>query len=136
MGRGTYDYWVDYWPSSEVEPFASFVNRTTKHVITSTRPAEPWANSRIVDTAPIDYVQALKRQEGGDVGVHGSITLAQSLLRLGLVDELRLVVAPTLAGGGRRLFEGSDVLQRFQLLESASTPAGNLLLAYGTHPPT
>lgn len=130
LGRATYDYWVGYWPGSDVEPFAGFVNGTTKHVFTSSTPAEPCANSQVVDAPPVEYVAQLKQRDGGAIGVHGSITLAQTLLRAGVVDELRLVVAPTLAGHGRRQFEPDMPLQRLQLLDSTRTPAGNLLLAY------
>jgi dihydrofolate reductase len=99
LGRGTYDYWVDYWPTSAVEPFASFINATMKYVFTSSPLSRPWANSVAVDRSIHEYVTDLKHQPGGDIGVHGSIRLAQSLLSSGLVDELRLVVAPTLAAG-------------------------------------
>ena len=45
LGRGTYDYWSGYWPTAEDEPFASFINGTTKHVFTSTTPDVDWPNS-------------------------------------------------------------------------------------------
>jgi riboflavin biosynthesis pyrimidine reductase len=52
------------------------------------------------------------------------------MLAGGLVDELRLVVAPTLAGHGRRVFDGFDGPRRMELLRSASTPSGSLLVDY------
>ncbi|MEV4133785.1 dihydrofolate reductase family protein [Dactylosporangium sp. NPDC049742] len=130
MGRGTYDYWVDYWPSSDIEPFASFINHTTKHVVTSSQPAKQWNDTVLVDAPVTDYVSGLKLQNGGDIGIHGSISLAQSLLEAGLVDELRLVITPTLAHDGRRLFDHKDALRRLTLLDAQSTPSGHLLLAY------
>jgi dihydrofolate reductase len=130
LGRGTYDYWVDYWPTSAVEPFASFINATMKYVFTSSPLSRPWANSVAVDRSIHEYVTDLKHQPGGDIGVHGSIRLAQSLLSSGLVDELRLVVAPTLAGRGRRLFVDGGDLRRLHLLETSRTNAGNLLATY------
>ena len=130
LGRGTYDYWVDYWPTSDVEPFASFINTTTKHVFTSTPPTTDWANTKLVDDLAVDYVAALKREAGGDIGVHGSLTLARGMLRADLVDELRLVVAPTLAGHGRRLFDSPSSLRRLQLVDGRRSPGGNLLLHY------
>ena len=130
LGRGTYDYWVGYWPTAEVEPFASFINGTPKHVVTSTAPDRHWANSTLVTGALESYVRHLKQQAGGDIGVHGSIRLARSLLRARLVDELRLVVAPAIAGRGERLFTGDDELQRLTLIDSERTPAGTLLLGY------
>jgi len=130
LGRGTYDYWADYWPTSEVEPFASFVNGTTKHVFTSSKPELDWPNSVFVDSPAEAYVAALKQQEGGDIGIHGSIRLAQSLLRADLVDELRLVVAPTLARSGRRLFDSDGELHRLELVETSTSPDGTLFVAY------
>ena len=130
LGRGTYDYWVGYWPTSDVEPFASFINGVPKHVVTSSRPAEEWANSTLV-AAPADgYVDALKSRPGGDIGVHGSISLARALLRARLVDELRLVVAPALAGHGQRLFADDDALDRLELMDSERSPSGSLFLHY------
>ncbi|GAA3453877.1 dihydrofolate reductase family protein [Dactylosporangium matsuzakiense] len=130
LGRGTYDYWSGYWPTADVEPFASFINGTTKHVFTATRPATAWSNSVFVDTPAAAYVAALKAGDGGDIGIHGSIALAQSLLNAGLVDELRLVVAPALAGTGRKLFAGQDALRRLDLVEVHGTTGGNVLLTY------
>ena len=130
LGRGTYDYWVDYWPGSDVEPFAGFINGTTKHVATSGPPTTGWANTVLMDAPVVDYVKALKAQDGGDIGLHGSISLAQSLLEAGLVDELHLVVTPTLAHSGRKLFDHKDVLRRLELVESRSTASGHLLLHY------
>lgn len=130
LGRGTYDYWAGYWPTSDVEPFASFINETPKHVFTSHGLTQQWANTVIVDRTATEYVAELKQADGGDIGIHGSISLAQSLLAADLVDELRLVVAATIAGSGQRLFD--DVGQHHGLeLEAADrTPKGTLLLSY------
>ena len=56
LGRGTYDYWVDYWPTSDVEPFASFINKTLKHVATSTELAGAWENTTRITGPAEDYV--------------------------------------------------------------------------------
>jgi dihydrofolate reductase len=134
LGRKTYDYWVDYWPTSDVEPFAGFINGTQKHVFSSKVPPSEWAKSTVVRNSALPYVTGLKQQPGGDIGIHGSIDLARSLLRAGLVDELRLVVAPTVAGGGRRLFDDDGVLQKVTLLDVDRTPSGALLLGYRVGP--
>lgn len=130
LGRGTYDYWSGYWPSAEDEPFASFINGTTKHVFTSTTPDVEWPNSTYVDTPAEDYVAELKQGDRGDIGIHGSIRLAQSLIAAGLVDELRLVVSPALADGGRQGLSSIAGTQRWELLDSATTSDGQLLLGY------
>ncbi|GAB3216435.1 dihydrofolate reductase family protein [Kineococcus gypseus] len=139
LGRGTYDYWAGYWPTSSVQPFADFINATPKHVFTSTRPSRHWEGSTFVSAPAAEHVAALKRSSGGDIGVHGSTTLARSLLRAGLVDELRLVVAASLAGTGRTLFavtgegdgeDGGTSVHDLRLLQASPTPAGSLLLHY------
>ena len=130
LGRGTYDYWAGYWPTSDVQPFADFINRTTKHVVTSTPLTQEWVNCQVVSGPVEEHVAALKRSSGGDIGVHGSTTLAQTLLRAGLVDELQLVVAPTVARAGRRLFDDQGELQRLELTGVQRTPSGLLLLGY------
>ena len=76
-----------------------------KHVFTSSPLPVAWSGAVAVQERAEDHVARLKAQPGGDIGVHGSITLAQSLLAAGLVDELRLVVVPTVAHSGRRLFQ-------------------------------
>lgn len=130
LGRNTYDYWVDYWPTSDVEPFASFINGIQKHVFTSSTPLQEWANSTVVTSPAIGYVADLKQQAGGDLGVHGSIELARSLLGARLVDEMRLVIAPAIAGHGRRLFDAEDTLQKLDLINVDRAPSGALLLHY------
>jgi dihydrofolate reductase len=132
LGRGTYDYWVGYWPTSDLEPFASFINETTKHVFSSSAPPEEWANSTFVEGSAVEYVAELKQGQGGDIGIHGSIQLSRDLLRSDLIDELRLVVAPSLAHQGRKIFDGSDErgLRRLELLDTSRTDAGSLLLWY------
>ena len=132
LGRGTYDYWVDYWPTSDVEPFASFINTTQKHVATSSDLTQHWENTVRMTSPVTDYVRHLKQQSDGDIGIHGSTELARSLIAARLVDELRLVMPPTIAGHGKRLFSAdSDMdLQQFDLVEVERTPKGTLFLHY------
>ena len=131
FGRGTYDYWAEFWPTSDVEPFASFVNDTEKYVFTSSEPTQRWQNSTFVNGPAADYVTKLKDQPGGDIGIHGSIELAGSLWSAGLIDELRLVIGAAVAGHGRRLFGGDDSLQKLDLVDVDRTPGGTLFLTYG-----
>ncbi|GAA4410525.1 dihydrofolate reductase family protein [Fodinibacter luteus] len=130
LGRGTYDYWVDYWPTSDVQPFADFINRTLKHVFSSSTPTSPWAQTRIVDDALVPYVARLKGSNGGDIGIHGSIRLAQSLLADDLIDRLELVIVPTLAGHGRRLFTDAIDLRRLDLTKATQSATGCVFLGY------
>ena len=92
LGRRTFDEWVGFWPGSDVEPFAPFINGATKHVATSTPLDQEWANATVIDGELVEYIRDLKQQPGGDIGVHGSISVAQALLVANLVDELRLAI--------------------------------------------
>lgn len=136
LGRSTYEYWVGYWPTSNLEPFAPFINHTRKHVFTSTPLEQEWANTTVAGAPVEQYVADLKQQTGADIGVHGSIQLARTLLRAGLVDELRLVVSVAIANGGKRLFEEGAELQRLDLIDSRQTTGGSLLLGYRVPHPT
>ena len=91
---------------------------------------QEWANTVVVDAPAEDHVRELKRGDGGDIGVHGSIRLARSLAAAGLVDEYRLVISSTVAGAGARLFPDDHPQQTLQLLEATSTDGGSLLLGY------
>lgn len=130
LGRGTFDYWAGYWPSSDVQPFAGFINSTPKHVFTSSPLPVAWSGAVAVQERAEDHVTRLKAQPGGDIGVHGSITLAQSLLAAGLVDELRLVVVPTVAHSGRRLFHERPAVRRLDLISVRPSATGTVFAHY------
>jgi dihydrofolate reductase len=106
-----------------IEPFATFINGVAKHVATSA-PLEPqWTNARVIDGYLVEFARRLKDGPGGDIGVHGSISVAQALLAGGIVDELRLVIAPSIAGGGRRLLDGLPSIQ-LESIRSEISPTG------------
>ena len=129
LGRRSFTAWAQFWPSSEIEPFATFINGVTKHVATSTPLDRDWANATVLDGGLVEFVRDLKQQPGGDVGVHASISVAQALLAADAIDEVRLVVAPVIAGRGRRLLDGLPPL-RLELLRSVTSPSGYLLADY------
>jgi dihydrofolate reductase len=129
LGRRSYEEWADYWPSSDVEPFATFINGVAKYVATSTPLDRPWAGTTAVHGGLVELVRDLKSQPGGDIGVHASISVAQSLLAAGAVDELRLVIAPAVAGSGRRLLDGLPAA-RLESVRSTTSPTGSLLVDY------
>ncbi|HEY3925509.1 MAG TPA: dihydrofolate reductase family protein [Acidothermaceae bacterium] len=129
LGRRSYNEWAGYWPRSEVEPFATFINGVTKYVATSTPLDRGWANSTAVDGELVEVVQTLKDRPGGDIGIHASISVVQTLLTAGVVDELRLVIAPKVVGSGRRLLDGLPPI-RLEPIRSATSPTGYLLIDY------
>ncbi len=129
LGRRSYTEWAQFWPDSHIQPFATFINGVTKHVATSTPLDRDWANAKALDGGLVEFVRDLKQQRGGDVGVHASISVAQALLAADVVDELRLVIAPRIVGGGRRLFDGLPPIQ-LESVRTKMSPAGYLLVDY------
>jgi dihydrofolate reductase len=129
LGRRSYTEWARFWPSSEIEPFATFINGVTKYVATSTPLDGDWAKATVLDGGLVESVRDLKQQPGGDVGVHASISVAQALLAAGVVDELRLVIAPRIFGNGRRLLDGLPSIQ-LEAVRSEISPTGYLLVDY------
>ncbi|MFZ2013479.1 MAG: dihydrofolate reductase family protein [Nocardioides sp.] len=133
LGRQSYDEWAEFWPDSDIEPFASFINAVPKYVATSTPLAREWRNSHVIDGELVEFVRNLKGRPGGDIGVHASITVTRALLAAGVVDELRFVVAPTIAATGQRLFDGLPPI-RLELIRGAASPSGYLLVRYRVVP--
>jgi dihydrofolate reductase len=130
LGRRMYDEWAEFWPASDIEPFATFINSTQKYVASSAPLQAQWAKSTAMEGSVPGFVRDLKAQVGGDIGVHGSIELTRFLFEAGLVDELRLVIAPAVAGHGRRLFGDGQDLRGLELLHGASTSSGALIADY------
>jgi len=129
LGRRSYDEWSEFWPGSEIEPFATFINDVAKYVASSTPLGRQWHNATAIQGGLVPFVQNLKNSPGGDIGVHASISVAQALLAANIIDEVRLVVAPVIAGSGRRLLEGLPTI-RLESLHSAMSPSGYLLADY------
>ena len=129
LGRRMYDEWALFWPPSDIEPFASFINNVQKYVVTSSALDIPWSHSTVIGSDFANTVLELKDQAGGDIGVHGSISLVKGLLASGLIDELSLVIAPALHGRGRLLFD-EGISTGMTLTRSVVSPSGYLLLDY------
>ena len=83
----------------------------------------------MIDGELAGFVRDLRNQPGADIGVHASISVAQALLAAGVVDELRLVIAPTIVGSGRRLLDGLPTI-RLESIRSTTSPTGHLLVDY------
>jgi dihydrofolate reductase len=129
LGRRSYDEWSEFWPGSDIEPFATFINGVAKYVATSTPLDRKWANTTVVDGELVEFVRDLRNQPGADIGVHASISVAQALLAAGVVDELSLAIAPAIAGSGRRLLDGLPAI-RLESIRSTTSPTGYLLVDY------
>jgi len=130
LGRVTYQDWVDYWPTSTDEPFASFINNTPKYVVSTTLNKVEWQNSTLISGDLAAAINKLKQQPGKNIGTAGSPTLVRSLLQADLLDELLLMVHPVVAGKGKRLFKDGDDLKRLKLVDSKTTSTGVVIATY------
>jgi dihydrofolate reductase len=135
LGRRMYDEWAVYWQGPDrPQPFSDFINGVEKVVVTSSPLTIPWQHARAV-SGPIETVVAdLKARPGGDIGVHGSIELAQSMLKANLIDEIRLEVGPSVGHPGRRLFATTEATRRLELIHQDRSPNGTMLLGYRVQP--
>jgi len=133
LGRGTYQIFAAFWPnaSQDQQVLAGPLNTSPKYVASTTL-SEPlgWQNSRLLQGDIGAAVRALKAEEGKDLHVIGSPGLVQTLMVLGLVDELRLMIDPVMAGGGKRLFRDDGALRRLRLADSQVTSTGAIIATY------
>jgi dihydrofolate reductase len=125
-----YEEWSQYWPNSTIEPFATFINNTPKFVLSKTLKALEWRQSTLLAGDLKDEIAGLKGQTGKTIGVHGSISLVQSLLIAGLLDELRFVLFPAIAGQGRRLLSQDGNPVQLSLQSARTTPSGLQYITY------
>lgn len=134
MGRIGWSEWAGYWPKAEQDmDFAQFINAVPKHVASNTlSPPDMalWSNSQLIDGDIVDFVRALKAQQGGEIAAMGGISLVRQLLLAGLMDELSLITHPVVAGEGRHLFEPSDPTTRLDLVRCDVTSKGNVVQVY------
>jgi dihydrofolate reductase len=132
LGRTTYEIFASFWPqvppeSSEV---ARGLNTKTKHVASRTLTSVDWDTARLIEGDVVEAVRALKAEDGGELQVHGSAGLIQTLLADDLVDELRLIVFPVTVGSGKRLFGDGTIPRSWQLTASSVTAKGALIATY------
>ena len=126
LGRVTYEGFAEAWPSREGE-FADKFNGMRKYVVSGSMTSADWSNSVVV--RPDDLVETvakLRAEPGGDVLVNGSGQLVEALRANDLVDEYRLMVFPTVLGGGKRAFGGEGEVSSLRLVDSK--PAGDCLI--------
>lgn len=136
LGRKTYQEWSAFWPESQIEPFASFINNVPKHVASRSLQTLAWQGSHLLSGDLEDEVASLKAQSGKAIGVHGSVSVVQALLGAGLIDELRLAVCPAIAGHGRRLLSRAGEAIQLELQSALTTRGGLQYLVFRPHQQT
>jgi dihydrofolate reductase len=129
LGRVTYEGFAAAWPSRDGE-FADKFNSMPKYVISSTLEDATWNNTTVLRGDVVEEVAKLRREQDGDIVVHGSARLVQTLLANDLVDELRLMVFPVVLGIGKRLFGDSSDKKPLRLTKSKVVGAGVAILIY------
>jgi dihydrofolate reductase len=129
LGRVTYQGFASAWPSVKDE-FGGKFNSMPKYVVSSTLQKAEWTNSTVLRGDVVDEVAKLKQRIHGDIVVHGSAKLVQTLLANDLVDELRLMVYPVILGSGKRLFGDNADLKSLRLKDSRTVGDGVLILTY------
>jgi dihydrofolate reductase len=133
LGRGTYEAFAQFWPTSEEEPFASHINNTPKYVVSTTLSKAEWGKwdkPTLIKGNLAKELSKLKQQPGKNIGVSGSPTLVRSLLQDNLLDELKLMIHPVIVGKGKRLFDDGGDLKRLQLIDSKVSSTGVVILTY------
>jgi dihydrofolate reductase len=122
LGRVTYEGFAAAWPSRE-GPFADKLNNDPKYVVSTTLTNPTWQNTTVISGDAASEIEKLKDETDGMILVAGSGTLVATLLEADLVDELRLMVFPTILGRGRRLFP--DGIDRLKLRLAESRTVGS-----------
>ncbi len=135
LGRFTYETFAGHWPRVDDadDPVASKLNTLPKHVASRTLTQDDltWSASSLLGDDVPARVAELKARPGGELQVHGSAGLLQTLLRHDLVDELRVLTFPVVLGTGKRLFAEGAVPAAMRLEESRTTSAGTIIAVYG-----
>jgi dihydrofolate reductase len=129
LGRVTYEGFAAAWPSRDGE-FADKFNSMPKYVVSSTLQEPQWNNSTVLKGDVVQEVSKVRQEQDGNIVVHGSVQLVQTLLEHDLVDELRLMVFPVVLGAGKRLFGDTSDKKRLRLTDSKRVGDGVDILIY------
>ncbi len=133
LGRVTYQGFAGAFANAPADdPVAAQMNKPAKVVVSKTLEDLEWKNSTLLTGDVVEQIAKLKDQPGEAILVTGSITLARTLLRAGLVDELNLLLHPIVVGSGRRLFENDGVQVPLTLVSSNAFSTGVVHLVYRT----
>ena len=137
FGRVTYQLFESYWPLALTDPestksivdFAHKINAVPKIVFSRTLQNTDWNNTKLFKGNMVEEVSKLKQGNGKSMLV-GGLSMAQTLTNLSLIDEFWLLVHPTIAGKGRRLFDGVNERFDLKLADTKTLHSGVVVLHY------
>jgi dihydrofolate reductase len=129
LGRVTYDGFADAWPQREGD-FADRFNKMPKYVVGSKADPSRWTNTTVLDGDPVEAVRRVRDDHSGNIYVHGSRQLAQTLFEADLVDQLNLMVFPVVLGTGDRIFGETSDKKKLRLVDSKVVGDGVAILIY------
>ena len=132
FGRKTYEIFAGSWPKSTdpADEIAVVLNTRPKYVASRSLTAVEWNNSSLIEGDVATAVVQLKQDDGGEIQVHGSGDLTQTLLTHDLVDTMRLWTFPVVIGTGKRLFGPGAIPRSFRLVDTQTTDTGAVLHVY------
>lgn len=132
LGRKTYEIFAASWPRSTdpADEVAAALNSRRKLVVSRTLDETTWNNAHLIEGDVAEEVAKLKAQDGGEIQVHGSGNLLQTLLARDLIDTLRIWQFPVVVGSGKRLFGEGAIPLAFRLVETRQTATGAVLHVY------
>jgi dihydrofolate reductase len=133
FGRRTWQSMAGAWPGRAGDPFADQMNAIPKYVVSKTLGDDEltWNNTRrIPGDEAVARIRKLYENDGGDLVVMGSPTLVRTLLREGLVDELRLMIEPVILGGGKTIFPDDGTLRTLELVSTVTSGTGVHVCTY------
>jgi dihydrofolate reductase len=132
LGRKTYEIFAGYWPqvTDPDNPVATQLNELPKYVASSTLGSADWNNSTVLSGDVVSGVTKLKEREGGELQVHGSGELLQTLIGADLVDEYLLYTFPVHLGAGKKLFRDGGPARSLKLLDTRTTSKGVVISRY------
>ncbi len=130
LGRRTYEIFAAWWPNvGDEDPTAAKLNHLPKYVASTTLGSADWDRTTILDGDVVEAVAELKGEDGGELQIHGSGRLAQTLMRHNLIDVYELLVFPVVLGEGKRLFE-TGIDHSMRLADSRAADSGLVVLTY------
>jgi dihydrofolate reductase len=137
-GRKNFLFNKGFWGAAETDPtspaagisYAAQMNRTPKTVISKTLAGDPGWNGTVVRDDISGAINRLKATEAKDIFSFGGAGAANTLIKLDLVDEYRLMITPNLFGDGKRLFEPGLPAIDLTLVETLPLDTGAVILRY------